>query len=76
MRYRAAPKKKPAPLDDAHPSMDTTRRCSHDARLRCLGFAIHARPKSGAVLWTRNGRIYPEAHALVIAQAIERGQVA
>lgn len=36
-------------------------------RLRRLGFKIHSRPERGPVLWQRNGNVYTQEAALMIA---------
>lgn len=42
-----------------------------DGFLRRHGFAIHARPTKGPVLWSRQGHLYSEADALAIAERLE-----
>jgi hypothetical protein len=45
-----------------------------DATIRRAGFRIHARPTAGyaAAVWWRNGRTYPHAAAMDVADAERR----
>ena len=42
-----------------------------DALLRKHGYAIHARPRCGPVLWERGGKVYREREALADVQRRE-----
>lgn len=44
-------------------------RYPNDDKLRAAGYVIHARPRSGPVLWRRRDKVVTQAQAL---QALER----